>query len=367
VKTALVAAGALVVGVVIGLLVGTTLRPPAPSPPADRPADDRERALPVVGGPAVEESAPSGLPEDPEPYADGPRTEMPGDGGATLAARLERAFRITLARGRSGDRQAEVAAEPVEALLARLAGEHGVTGGAPWILGDAGAGAVALRALLEGAGLALDAAQVARLEEVAEDVAPLFLAASDSGRDETERVALRRAAEVTLEAGIADLLHASQAGALSEALDGRSVAETLPGGEERDTLSSTGIDRAKAASVVLASYRKRIGLPGDPHPAVSAAIEAYVERVDGVNRALEVRWGRGFVEAVASGPTPHTDAAQRAREEPGYARRELEARARLWAEQARLEDEMRPYLGDAERARLGTARATALRLLLEGE
>ncbi len=106
-------------------------------------------------------------------------------------------------------------------------------------------------------------------------------------------------------------------------------------------------------------------MTGDPHPGVTEAIDAYVARVGAINGTLEARWGRGFMEAVASGPTPHTAAARRAREEPGYAGRELVARAELWRAQVTLEREMSPYLDDEARALLGTTRPTALRFLVE--
>jgi hypothetical protein len=347
----------LAVGLVAGVIVGPCLLPEAPDPGEGRVV---VRETTRVETPRVEVSEPgrsADSPVEPDP--------TPPVGDPPPRVNVARMFRSILSVTKVHPPAAS--SQMAAVILERFATERGIKGGPGWLLSDEAAAREVLEGVLTAAGLEIDDGQRAALAALAAGTAPLFRAAAKHEGNETERMALRREAEARLENGLADVLLTNQMSDLDVALRGGTLIGILPGGQERDTLSSTGVTEEKASTMVLANLRKRIGLTDDAHPAVRSAVDDYVRNVAALNETLEARWGRGFVEAVCSGPTPHTEAGREARTEAGYARRELEARATLWRLQADLERTVGPLLTEEQRERLRIARPTALSFLTAGD
>jgi hypothetical protein len=343
----------LAVGFVAGVVVGPRLLVEAPESRTPRVLDRETTRIETPASPADEfEVSVSALREERDVEPPEPDPEAPVD--------LVEVLRVLNGMWKHSPAFASMS---VDMTLRRLVAQRGLEVAPGWILSDATAAREVLEAVLTAAGIELDDGQRAALAALAGEAATLFGSAAKYEGNETERMAMRREAELRVEAGLADVLRTGQMAGLDRALGGRTVIGILPGGDERDTLSSTGVDEAKAATMALANLRKRIGLTEDAHPAVREAVADYVRRVVDLNGVLEARWGRGFVEAVCSGPTPHTEAGRVARAEPGYARRELEARAALWRLQADLERNLGPLVTEEQRAALRVVRPTALRFL----
>jgi hypothetical protein len=219
-----------------------------------------------------------------------------------------------------------------------------------------------IRGKLAEAGIFPDATLAAGLESAVTDV---FEAMDDEDPLASSRRATRREAEAKLERRLRALLDSEQIRALDARLDGRTLVETLPRGRDDDTHSSTGLSEEKVATMVLETYRRRIGLPAEPHPGIRDAIARYIDAASLAVERIEAERGRGFVEAVCSGPTPHTADARLARDVEDYPVAALEARARFWRLQADFERSILPWLDEAQRKRLGEARPTGLRFLVQ--
>jgi hypothetical protein len=346
----------LLVGAAIGLMIGLSLRsdPPARGvePEARRPVVPREER------PAPAEVEPSPGPE-PTP-GDEPRPEPKAEEELDLVESL----RLAIERSPTPDRLRRALRS--EILTATASGD--IREGPAWLLADPVVATAVLEALLAAAGAKLDEAGRASLLDLARRVAAEMSAARDlEDLLPIERRALRRAAEATLVTGLRNVLHSEQERSLREALGSAPLTEFLPGGHDGNVLSSTGTDRERMEALVIGTYRDRIGLVGDLHPHIAAAVTRYVAAADGLGRVLRGRYGRGFVEAVSSGPAAHTEAAREAREDAEYPARELAARAAYWELQAEFERALLPYLDETQKKKLREQSPAGLRFAMVGE
>jgi hypothetical protein len=221
-----------------------------------------------------------------------------------------------------------------------------------------------LSALRWEAKLVLDDGQ----EDDVRRLAERFSAASSHPGDlPAERIARRRRAEAELARGLDTILRSDQRQRLAEHLDGEVLTETLTGGTDGRTLSSTGASREEAFALALRHYAKQLELDEETMTRIRDPFFTYLDSVVALNAKLEARHGRGFVEAIGSGPTAHTEAAEKARKQPGFPLAALEARAEQWRLQGELERTIDPLLPPEARERLREQEPTGLRIVLSAE